>query len=132
MFMYLCYLREYELKDNFSKSESMIIGRFSLLVINCKTFSSSIYCLTNLELLVPDCSSCKVLQCSRLFEYYSSDFKGYLAHFLSPSPSSKKSISKKIPYISRYRTFWLCLKNSYMSRNVNPPKSFLFFGKQKL
>ena len=72
MLMYSWYPREYQLKGHFSKSESMIIGRFSVLVIDCKTFSSSIFCLTDLELLLPDCSLCKVLQCSTLFECYHS------------------------------------------------------------
>ena len=63
---------EYESKNHFSKPGSMTIGRFSLLMIHYKTFSSSIFCLTNLELLLQDCSSCKVLQCSRLFECYHS------------------------------------------------------------
>ena len=63
---------EYESKNHFSKSGSMTIGRFSLLMIDYKTFSYSIFCLTNLELLLQDCSSCKVLQCSRLFECYHS------------------------------------------------------------
>ena len=60
MFMYSWFPREYELKDHISKSESIIIGRLSLLMINFKVCSSSIFSLTNLELLLPDCSLCKV------------------------------------------------------------------------
>ena len=71
MFIFVAPI-EYESKNHFSKPGSMIIGRFSLLMIHYKTFSSSIFCLTNLELLLQDCSSCKVLQCSRLFECYHS------------------------------------------------------------
>ena len=71
MFIFVAPI-EYESKNHFSKPGSMIIGRFSLLMIHYKTFSSSRFCLTNLELLLQDCSSCKVLQCSRLFECYHS------------------------------------------------------------
>ena len=72
MFVYSWYPRKYKLKDHFSESESTVIEKFSLLIISCKTFSSCIFCLTNLELLLPDCSSYKILQWNRIFECYHS------------------------------------------------------------
>ena len=55
-----------------TKKKNNVLAICISLSKSCKRFLSFIFCLTDLELLPPDCSSCKVLQCSRISEYYHS------------------------------------------------------------